>query len=53
VVAKWENSVDTARMYAVLDGRYLIADPDEPDAGLIPVDAAAADAAQLGSATPA
>jgi aerobic C4-dicarboxylate transport protein len=50
VVAKWENSVDTDRMHAVLDGRYLIVDADEPDAGLILGDAAES---PLASASPA
>jgi aerobic C4-dicarboxylate transport protein len=36
VVAKWENSVDNERLMAVLDGRFIVADPDEPDAALIP-----------------
>lgn len=36
VVAKWETSIDNTRMLDVLDGRYTTADPDEPEAGLLP-----------------
>lgn len=33
VVAKWEKSIDSDRMLAVLDGRVLVEDPDEPEEG--------------------
>jgi len=53
VVAKWEDSVDENRMHAVLDGRYLVVDPDEPAAGLIPGAAVEGLQDPLGTATAA
>lgn len=38
VVGQWENSVDQERMHAVLDGRTIVVDPDEPVEGVIALD---------------
>jgi aerobic C4-dicarboxylate transport protein len=35
VVAKWEKSVNMTRLEAVLSGKYVVADLDEPEAGLV------------------